>query len=314
MPTLINEGKKADKGRNKRVITSNQRQSVMLVDGMALLFRAYFATASSGYIRRTKAGIPTNAIYGFIRYFWDAVQNFDPSHVVCCWDLSGTTFRGEQFAAYKGNRPDAPDDLIPQFAIIRDVMDSLGVPNISAKGYEADDCIGTLADQFSKDMDVMVLSGDNDLLQLVSDRTTVIIMKKGHGNYKAYTPETLYEEKQLHPRQIIDVKALMGDTSDNYPGVKGIGEKTAIKLVQEFGSVDGILDNLDQVTKSVRAKIEADMEMLHLSRKLAEIHCCVPVACSLDICELSLDQQQVITKFEELEMKSLCSMMGVAIS
>lgn len=295
-------------------MTANeQRQSVMLVDGMALLFRAYFATASSGYIRRTKAGVPTNAIYGFIRYFWDAVQTFNPTHVVCCWDLGGGTFRGQQFAAYKCNRPDAPDDLIPQFSMIRDVMDSLGVPNISAEGYEADDCIGTLADQFGREMDVMVLSGDNDLLQLVSDRTTVIIMKKGHGNYMVYTPESLYEEKQLRPRQIIDVKALMGDTSDNYPGVKGIGEKTAIKLVQEYESVEGILENLDQLSKSVRAKIEADLDMLHLSRKLAEIHCCVPVACSLDVCQLSLDHHQVISKFEELEMKSLCSLMGLAI-
>lgn len=295
------------------MIPNDKRQSVMLVDGMALLFRAYYATATSGYIRRTKSGIPTNAIYGFIRYFWDAVQNFDPTHVICCWDLGGSTFRGQQFSAYKGNRPEAPDDLVPQFSIIRDVMDSMGVPNISAEGYEADDCIGTLATQFSKDMDVMILSGDHDLLQLVSDRTTVIIMKKGHGNYKAYTPESLYEEKQLHPRQIIDVKALMGDASDNYPGVRGIGEKTAHKLVQEFGSVDGILEHLDQVSKSVRVKIEADLDMLLLSRKLAEIHCCVPVACDLDICELSLDERNVVDKFEELEMKSLCHLLGVVV-
>ncbi|MDR0268786.1 5'-3' exonuclease H3TH domain-containing protein [Paenibacillus sp.] len=283
----------------------------MLVDGMALLFRAYYATATSGYIRRTKSGIPTNAIYGFIRYFWDAVQNFDPSHVICCWDLGGTTFRGEQFAAYKGNRPEAPDDLVPQFSLIRDVVESMGIPNIGAAGYEADDCIGTLAAQFSENMDVMILSGDHDLLQLVSDQTTVIIMKKGHGNYKVYTPESLYEERQLHPRQIIDMKALMGDASDNYPGVRGIGEKTAHKLVLEYGSVEGILDNMDQLSKSIRTKIETDLEMLHLSRKLAEIHCSVPVTCKLDICELALDGQIVAEKFEELEMKSLCNLLGV---
>ncbi|WP_268895033.1 MULTISPECIES: 5'-3' exonuclease [Paenibacillus] len=294
-------------------MTNTNRPSVLLVDGMALLFRAYYATATSGYIRRTKSGIPTNAIYGFIRYFWDAVQNFDPSHVVCCWDLGGKTFRGEHFSAYKGNRPEAPDDLVPQFSLIRDVMDSMGVPNIGAEGYEADDCIGTLAAKFSQDMDVMVLSGDHDLLQLVSDRTTVIIMKKGHGNYKVYTPESLYEERQLHPRQIIDVKALMGDASDNYPGVRGIGEKTAHKLIQEYGSIEGILDNLDQVSKSVRAKIEADLEMMHLSRKLAEIYCAAPVACALENCELSLDEQSVVDKFEELEMKSLCHLLGVAL-
>lgn len=290
-------------------------QSVLLVDGMAVLFRAYYATASGGYIRRTKDGIATNAVYGFIRYFWDAVQTFNPTHVVCCWDLGGGTFRGEHYADYKGNRPEAPEDLVPQFTMIQEVMDSLGVPNISAAGYEADDCLGTLSRSYNEelDMNVMILSGDHDLLQLVNERTKVIIMKKGHGNYKVYTPESLYEEKQLHPRQIIDMKGLMGDASDNYPGVRGIGEKTAMKLVQEFDSIEGILEHMDDLSPSIRKKIEADMDMLHLSRKLAKIHCEVPVACSLESSLLVLDHAQIISKFEELEMKSLCSLMGVAI-
>ncbi|WP_209853338.1 5'-3' exonuclease [Paenibacillus sediminis] len=285
----------------------------MLVDGMAVLFRAFYATASSGYIRRTKAGIPTNAIYGFIRYFWDAVETFDPTHVACCWDLGGKTFRMEQFPAYKGNRADAPDDLIPQFSLIQEVMDSLGIPNIGAEGFEADDCIGSLSRELSKEMDVMVLTGDHDMLQLVDDRTHVIIMKKGHGNYKVYTPESLMEEKQLTPRQIIDLKALMGDASDNYPGVRGIGEKTALKLIQEYGSIEGILDHLDSLSKSIRAKIEADLDMLHLSRQLAEIRRDVPLNYKVESCELELNHAQVVAKFEELEMKSLCSLMGVAI-
>ncbi|MGF7046670.1 5'-3' exonuclease [Paenibacillus sp. DS2015] len=294
-------------------MTRNNQQSIMLVDGMAILFRAYFATATSGYIRRTKAGIPTNAVYGFVRYFWDAVQTFNPSHIVCCWDLGGGTFRAKEFAAYKGNRSEAPEDLVPQFALIRDVVDSFGIPNISCQGYEADDCIGTLASLCSKDMNVMVLTGDHDLLQLVSPQTSVIIMKKGHGNYKVYTPESLYEEKQLLPRQIIDVKALMGDASDNYPGVRGIGEKTAMKLVQEYGSVEGVLENLNQLTTSVRTKIENDLDMLHLSRRLAEIHCAVPIECELEGCLLALDQFVISSKFEELEMKSLCGLMGVEV-
>ncbi|AOZ94613.1 5'-3' exonuclease [Paenibacillus crassostreae] len=285
----------------------------MLVDGMALLFRAYFASATSGYIRRTKDGVPTNAIYGFVRYFWDAVQTYDPSHVICCWDLGGPTFRAKEYSAYKGNRSEAPDDLIPQFTLIRDVIESFGIPNISYQGFEADDCIGTLATQISQKMNVMILTGDHDMLQLVSPSTSVIIMKKGQGNYKVYTPESLYEEKQLNPRQIIEVKALMGDTSDNYPGVRGIGEKTALKLVQEYGSIEGILDNLDCLSTSVRTKIENDLDMLHLSRKLAEIHCSVPVECSIEGCLFELDNDRVSSKFEELEMKSLCQLMGVAV-
>jgi 5'-3' exonuclease len=295
-------------------VTGNKQQTIMLVDGMALLFRAYFASATSGYIRRTKAGVPTNAIYGFVRYFWDAIETFNPSHVICCWDLGGPTFRVQEYSAYKGNRSEAPDDLIPQFSMIKDVVESFGIPNVSCQGYEADDCIGTLASQISQEMNVTVLTGDHDLLQLVNPTTSVIIMKKGQGNYKVYTPESLYEEKQLFPRQIIEMKALMGDASDNYPGVRGIGEKTAMKLVQEYGSIEGILENLDQLSSGVRTKIENDLEMLHLSRRLAEIHCTVPVEYSLESCQLELDHDLVSSKFQELEMNSLCQLMGVAIS
>ncbi|MGE7827128.1 5'-3' exonuclease [Paenibacillus sp. NPDC093718] len=294
-------------------VIPNQQPSLMLVDGMALLFRAYYATASSGYIRRTKAGVPTNAIYGFLRYMWDAIDKFQPTHVACCWDMGSKTFRTEQFASYKGNRPEAPDDLVPQFSLVRDVTECLGIPNLGVVGYEADDCIGTLARRYGDSMNVMILSGDHDLLQLVNDSTSVIIMKKGHGNYMHYTPETLYTEKGLSPRQVIDVKGLMGDTSDNYPGVRGIGEKTAVKLIQEYESVEGILANLDSLTKGVRTKIEADLEMLHLSRALAEIHCEVPMECELDLCRLSVDHERALTKLEELEMKSLGHLFGVAV-
>jgi len=286
-------------------------KTILLVDGMALMFRAYYASAATGYIRRTKAGVPTNAVYGFMRYFWDAVQKFGPTHIACCWDLGSKTFRTEQFAEYKGNRADAPEDLIPQFSMIREVMDSLGIPNISSPGYEADDCIGTLAARFGQEMDVLVLTGDHDMLQLVSERTSVIIMKKGHGNYMVYTPETLMEEKQLKPEQIVDLKGLMGDTSDNYPGVRGIGEKTALKLVQEHGSVEGILANLDQLSKSVRAKIEADLDMLHLSRQLAKIRCDIELECDAETCRFELNPAQVVSKFEELEMASISAMLGV---
>ncbi|MBP2000449.1 5'-3' exonuclease [Paenibacillus shirakamiensis] len=291
---------------------STERERLLLVDGMALMFRAYYASAASGYIRRTKAGLPTNAIYGFMRYFWDAVEKFEPSHVACCWDLSSKTFRKEQYPSYKGNRSEAPDELIPQFSVIREVMDSLGIPNISAEGFEADDCIGTLASAYCSDMDVLVLTGDHDMLQLVNDCTSILIMKKGHGNYMVYTPESLMEERQLTPRQIIDVKGLMGDPSDNYPGVRGIGEKTAVKLIQEYHDIEGVLRNLELLSKGVRTKIEQDLEMLHLSRELATIRCDVELVCSMDHCRLEFDHQLVISKFEELEMKSICAWLGVA--
>ncbi|WP_127584164.1 5'-3' exonuclease [Paenibacillus koleovorans] len=289
---------------------SEKQSSVMLVDGMALLFRAYFASAYSGYIKRTSTGLPTNAVYGFVRYMLEAVEQFGPSHVVCCWDMGSRTFRTEQYADYKGNRPEAPEDLVPQFDLVKEVVASFGIPNVGIPGFEADDCIGTLSLAFSAEADVMILTGDHDMLQLVSERTKVIIMKKGPGNYMVYDPQTLLEDKQLTAAQIIDLKGLIGDTSDNYPGVKGIGEKTALKLLQEHGSIEGILDNLAALPKGVKAKLEAGLDMLHLCRELATIRRDVPVACTLETCCWAFDRHQVIAKFEELEFKGLMKLIG----
>ncbi|ASS68944.1 MULTISPECIES: 5'-3' exonuclease H3TH domain-containing protein [unclassified Paenibacillus] len=292
------------------VLQEEAGSRLLLVDGMAILFRAYFATAYGGSVRRTSSGLPVNAVHGFVRYFMDAVRKFQPTHVACCWDLGSTTFRTGEFALYKANRPDAPDDLIPQFDLVKEVVASFGVPNIGAPGFEADDCIGTLAKLHGREHEVFVLTGDHDMLQLVDEKVSVVIMKKGHGNYMVYTPQTLLEERGLTPAQIIDVKGLMGDASDNYPGVKGIGEKTAHKLVQEHGSVDGILASLELLSKTVRAKIEADLDMLHLSRRLATIHCEAPVALAMDDCCWSVNRALVEKKFEELEFRSLISLIS----
>ncbi|MBO9609213.1 MAG: 5'-3' exonuclease [Paenibacillaceae bacterium] len=284
---------------------------IMLVDGMALLFRAYYASSYSGYIQKTSAGLPTNAVHGFVKYLWDAVQTFRPSHVACCWDMGSTTFRTEKFDGYKANRGAPPDELIPQFDLVKEVAASFRIPNVGIAGYEADDCIGTLARQFGADgTDVLVLTGDHDMLQLIDERVSVAIMKKGASNYAVYTPATLLEERQLTPQQVVDLKGLMGDTSDNYPGVKGIGEKTALKLVQQYGSVEGILANLAELPKGVRSKIEAELEMLHLSRDLARIRCDVPLACAFEDCLWAYDRHEVISKFEELEFKGLKQLIG----
>lgn len=281
----------------------------LLVDGMAILFRAYFATSFTGKIRRTSAGIPVNGVHGFVRYFMDAVKTYTPSHVVCFWDMGSKTFRSEDYADYKANRPAAPEDLVPQFDLVKEVVDSFDVPNIGLVGYEADDCIGTIAKRLgSQGHEVVVVTGDHDMLQLIDDQISIAIMKKGIGNYQLYTPSFLLEERQLTAAQIIDVKALMGDTADNYPGVKGIGEKTAHKLIHQYGHIEGLLNNLHELTKPVRTKIEANLDMLHLSRKLATINCTSPVEDILEQqCEWAYDEQKVLSKFEELEFNSLSS-------
>ncbi len=283
---------------------------VMIVDGMALLFRSFYATAMSGYYMVNSKGIPTNGIYGFVKHLFTAVNTYQPSHVVCTWDMGGKTFRNEMFDGYKANRGEPPIELLPQFDLVKDVSESLGIPNIGLEGFEADDCIGTLARQYSTETDVMILTGDQDILQLLDDRISVLLLKKGYGNYAEYRTDSFFEEKGITPQQMVDLKALMGDSSDNYPGVKGIGEKTAMKLLQTHGTIEGILENLHTLTKSQRAKIEQNLDMLHLSRKLAAIHCEVEVSCPLDTAVLNVDRGRMMEKFEELELKNLHTMIG----
>lgn len=283
----------------------SNKESLMIIDGMALLFRGYFATSYSGYIMKTSKGVPTNAIYGFVKYMQDAISTFQPSHVLCCWDMGARTFRNELYPAYKANRGEPPEELIPQFDLVKKVVESFNIPSIGIEGFEADDCIGTIAKKYSHKLKIQILTGDHDSLQLIDENIHSIIMKKGMSNYEVYTLEKLLEEKELTPAQFIDLKGLMGDTSDNFPGVKGIGEKTAIKLLKEYQSISGILENLASLSKGIRTKIETELDMLHLSRKLAEIHCEVPVEIVLEECVRNIDEKKVTEMFEELEFHRL---------
>ncbi len=283
----------------------DRNSTLMLVDGMALLFRAFYATAVTGQFMINSKGLPTNGVHGFIKHFITAISTFKPTHTAVCWDMGSKTFRTEMFNLYKANRPEAPVELVPQFELVKEVVESLDVPNIGLPGYEADDCIGTIAKTITDVDTVSILTGDKDILQLIDDRISVILLQKGYGNYLVHNRDTLFAEKGITPEQIIDLKAFMGDPSDNYPGVRGIGEKTALKLLQDHGDVDGVIANLDQLTKSQRTKIEADMEMLHLSRQLAEIKCDVPVECNLKDALCRFDREKAIAKFQEVELKGL---------
>jgi 5'-3' exonuclease len=278
---------------------------IMLVDGMALLFRAFYATAITGQFQINSKGIPTNGVSGFLKHMLTAVSSFNPTHLAVCWDMGSKTFRSELYTEYKGNRGEAPVELIPQFDLVKEVVAGFDIPNIGLVGYEADDCIGTVAKALKSDMKVSILTGDQDILQLLEDNISVILLKKGVGNYQVHTPDSFYEEKGITPRQMIDLKGLMGDPSDNYPGVKGIGEKTALKLLQQFESIDGILQNLNDLSKSHRTKIEQDLDMLHLSRTLAEIKCDVPVSCSIPDSELRYNRSKVMTMLGEMELKGI---------
>jgi 5'-3' exonuclease len=291
-----------------------QKHHLLLVDGMALLFRSFYATAMRGYFMLNSKGIPTNGIHGLVKHLLTAIHTLKPSHVVCCWDMGSTTFRTEWFPDYKANRGEPPLELIPQFDLAKEVVSAFDIPNIGVLGAEADDCIGTITEQLKNEVQISILTGDQDMLQLLDENVNVYILDKGIGNYKRYTLERFYEETGIFPKQLIDVKALMGDASDNYPGVRGIGEKTAFKLVQQFGSIEEILENIESLTKAQRHKITEQLDMLHLSKKLAAIYCRIPIQLNMEEARLNIDEEKVQAAFQQLELRGLDTLLDKVLT
>lgn len=248
------------------------KEKWLLVDGMALLFRHYFATAVNQHFMKNSQGIATNGVQGFVRHIYSAIDTVEPSHVVVFWDMGQHTFRNELYTDYKSNRQAPPDELKPQFNLVKSVSEQLGFYNIGQIGYEADDCIGTVAKKLSQEQQqVVIVSGDRDLLQLLDEHIQVWLIKKGFTEYNTYTIQRFIDEYHIQPQQFVDVKALMGDTADGYPGVKGIGEKTALKLIQQYQTIDNLIAHLNDLTKAQQTKINDSLELLHLSYKLATI-------------------------------------------
>ncbi|WP_353855467.1 5'-3' exonuclease [Bacillus sp. Bos-x628] len=269
-------------------------KNVLLVDGMALLFRSFYATAVHRNFMINEQGVPTNGVNGYLKHLLTAIQTFKPTHIVCCWDMGSQTYRNELFQDYKANRGEPPVELIPQFDLAKIATEELGIMNIGLKGFEADDCIGTLATHYNEEANVTVLTGDKDLLQILDDRVTVALMQKGIGHYKHYTKEVFEEEMGVSPKALIDMKALMGDSSDHYPGVKGIGEKTALKLIQTYQTIDRLLENLHELTDAQQKKMQAGLEDLKLSRILAEIKCDVPLDCPIDQTKININSERAV--------------------
>ena len=217
----------------------------MLLDGNSMLFRAYYATL---YTHRmsTSNGIPTNAVFGFIMMLKKAIDLIQPDGLLVAWDAGKKTFRHEKYEAYKGTRKPLDEELIVQFPIVREFLDEAGIFRYEIEGYEADDIIGSMA-KSHPELQTTILTSDRDLLQLVDASTSVLLMKKGISDMDLMNVKHFKEKYQLDPMQIIDLKGLMGDSSDNIPGVSGIGEKTASKLLQQYQSVENVFDHIDEI-------------------------------------------------------------------
>lgn len=254
---------------------------VLLVDGHSIVFRAYYGQARNGSLNAPD-GTPTGAVYTFLNMLSKYILDYEPTHMVILFDESDPTFRTQTYTAYKANRSSMPEDLVAQMPILFNILDAMNVKTLSLPGFEADDLIGTLANRFaSEDSHVYILSGDRDDLQLVNKHVSQIYPHQ-RGKTSVFTPDLVLEEYELYPKQIIDLKALMGDSADNIPGVKGVGVKTATKLLKEYTSLENIYENIDEIKGSVKNKLIIDKENAFISYELATIDCDVEIDCELD--------------------------------
>ncbi|HEM5414155.1 TPA: DNA polymerase I [Streptococcus suis] len=263
-----------------------KKNKLLLIDGSSVAFRAFFALYNQIDRFKSPTGLHTNAIYGFNLMLDHMMKRIEPTHILVAFDAGKTTFRTEMYADYKAGRAKTPDEFREQFPFIRQMLDAMGVKHYELDQYEADDIIGTLdkmAERTEIPFDVTIVSGDKDLIQLTDENTVVEISKKGVAEFEEFTPAYLMEKMGITPTQFIDLKALMGDKSDNIPGVTKIGEKTGLKLLTEFGSLDGIYENIDSMKASkMKENLIADKEKAFLSRTLATIDTQAPIEIGLD--------------------------------
>ncbi|UUX34164.1 DNA polymerase I [Fundicoccus culcitae] len=270
---------------------------IMLIDGSSLAFRAFFSIVNIDQFKN-KAGLHTNALYSFNLMLNTVLEQFKPTHILVAFDKSETTFRNEKYSEYKGGRQKIPSEFREQMPYFRVLLDAYGIEHYEILNYEADDIIGTLASQADKDDEVIVISGDKDLIQLANANTTVYITRKGVSEIEPYTVETINDKYGLTPNQIIDLKGLMGDSSDNYPGVTRIGEKTGIKLLQQFGSIENMYDNLDEIKPSkMKDNIINDQENAFMSKDLATILTDAPIEISIEDIEYKGKDIEALAEF-----------------
>lgn len=278
-------------------------KKLLLLDGNSMLFRAYYATLYS-HRMTTSNGIPTNAIFGFIMMLNKAIETIEPDGILVAWDAGKKTFRHDKFEAYKGTRKPIDEELIVQFPIAREFLDTAGICRYEIEGYEADDIIGSMA-KSHPEVQTTILTSDRDLLQLVDASTSVLLMKKGITDMELMDAVHFEEKYGLQPLQIIDLKGLMGDSSDNIPGVAGVGEKTATKLLQQYASVENVYAHIDEIKGKLKEKLEKDKDNAFMSKELATIYTNVELPFEIDQVSFEGYKESVNDFYKKYEMRSL---------
>lgn len=279
-------------------------KKIVIIDGNSLINRAYYAVQRPMI---TKEGIYTQGIYGFLNMLQKIESDYEPEYLTVAFDLKAPTFRHLEYDAYKAGRKSMPPELAMQMPLLKDVLRALNIEILEMEGYEADDIIGTVA-RISEDAGIApyIITGDKDALQLVTENTKVIITKKGITEFEMYDPAMMNERYGLTPKQFIDLKGLMGDSSDNIPGIPGVGEKTGIKLLEQFGTMENLLANTDKISAAkLRAKVEDNAQLALMSKRLATINVFVPI--DIDLNNLKLedpDYEKLIDLYTRLEFNS----------
>ena len=276
---------------------------LIIIDGNSIINRAFYALPDM----TNSDGLHTNAVYGFTRMLFKIIDDYKPTHISVAFDMKAPTFRHKEFSEYKAGRKKMPNELGQQLQPLKELLDTFNIHRMEMAGFEADDLIGTVAKKAENDdFKVYIVTGDKDAIQLASNKTTTLITKKGVGEVEEYNYDSVVERYEMTPTQFIDLKGLMGDKSDNIPGVPGIGEKTGIKLIKEFSSIENLIENTNQLKGSVKKKIEENKDQAVFSKKLATIITDVPIEISLD--ELSYgdyDKNAVIEEFKKFGFNTL---------
>ena len=275
-------------------------KNFLIIDGSSLVNRAFYALPPL----TNKKGVQTNAVYGFIRMFNRLMDYYNPERVAVLFDPKGPTFRHKLYDGYKSRRKKFPPELSYQISILKNLLDELGVRCYDMQGFEADDLAGSLSKKYSNDYNIVLVTGDRDYLQLVDDNVNVLYTKKGISETVNYTRDLIMEDYGLTPEQLIDLKALMGDKSDDIPGIPGVGEVTAKKLLEEYHTLDGVYENIDKMKQNkTTEKIIDGKDLAYLSKELGTINRDVDVEC-IDYFKLRDRNTKVVNEiYEDLEFK-----------